>query len=217
MSPTLRYAVRHGDEVIGEYRTKAEALTVTRQYIRHWRQRRSPRRTCVEITRGRSWCLRRGSGPYSRATYLYLIDRDEAGSYWGERTRPELDTVSPKVVYRDALGINRQPEPLKHRRRHSPDGFNWGYTGSGPADLALAILTDAFGARVAEGHYLVFEREHVAKWGARWSITRTELRIWLEKQPDRTTRAEQFEALIAERAVRLRELSYASTRKESSR
>ena len=33
-------------------------------------------------------------------------------------------------------------KPLKHIVRHSPDGFNWGYGGSGPADLALSILTD---------------------------------------------------------------------------
>ena len=26
---------------------------------------------------------------------------------------------------------------------HSPDGFNWGYGGSGPAQLALAILLEA--------------------------------------------------------------------------
>lgn len=26
---------------------------------------------------------------------------------------------------------------------HSPDGFNWGYGGSGPAQLALALLADA--------------------------------------------------------------------------
>ena len=26
--------------------------------------------------------------------------------------------------------------------RHSPDGFEWGYAGSGPAQLALAILAD---------------------------------------------------------------------------
>jgi hypothetical protein len=36
--------------------------------------------------------------------------------------------------------------PLKPRydlRNHSPDGFEWGYAGSGPAQLALAILADA--------------------------------------------------------------------------
>jgi len=29
---------------------------------------------------------------------------------------------------------------------HSPDGFEWGYGGSGPAQLALAILADAINA-----------------------------------------------------------------------
>lgn len=35
--------------------------------------------------------------------------------------------------------------PLKPRfdlRNHSPDGFEWGYGGSGPAQLALALLAD---------------------------------------------------------------------------
>jgi len=36
-------------------------------------------------------------------------------------------------------------KPLPHVVFHSPDGFEWGYPGSGPADLALAILTDFFG------------------------------------------------------------------------
>lgn len=30
--------------------------------------------------------------------------------------------------------------PLPHLAHHSPQGFAWGYNGSGPADLALAIL-----------------------------------------------------------------------------
>ena len=33
--------------------------------------------------------------------------------------------------------------PLTHHVHHSPDGFEWGYGGSGPADLAMAILADA--------------------------------------------------------------------------
>jgi len=33
-------------------------------------------------------------------------------------------------------------EPLHHVSYHSPDGFEWGYGGGGPADLALAILSD---------------------------------------------------------------------------
>jgi len=33
-------------------------------------------------------------------------------------------------------------QPLRHVVRHSPTGMEWGYSGSGPADLALSILTD---------------------------------------------------------------------------
>lgn len=35
---------------------------------------------------------------------------------------------------------------LAHVKFHSPDGFEVGYSGSGPADLALAILVDLFAA-----------------------------------------------------------------------
>ena len=34
--------------------------------------------------------------------------------------------------------------PLNHVAVHSPDGFEYGYAGSGPADLALSILADYF-------------------------------------------------------------------------
>jgi len=37
-----------------------------------------------------------------------------------------------------------EARPLTHVPYHSPDGFQWGYLGSGPADLALAILADYF-------------------------------------------------------------------------
>lgn len=32
------------------------------------------------------------------------------------------------------------PKPSQIIYNHSPDGFNWGYGGSGPAQLALAIM-----------------------------------------------------------------------------
>lgn len=50
---------------------------------------------------------------------------------------------------------------------HSPDGFEWGYGGSGPAQLALAILADYFGntpdgdARALQLHQ-AFKRATVA-------------------------------------------------------
>lgn len=36
--------------------------------------------------------------------------------------------------------------PLRHVVKHSPDGFSWGYAGSGPAELARCILIDALDA-----------------------------------------------------------------------
>jgi hypothetical protein len=32
------------------------------------------------------------------------------------------------------------PAPSQKEWNHSPDGFNWGYGGSGPAQLALAVI-----------------------------------------------------------------------------
>lgn len=34
---------------------------------------------------------------------------------------------------------------LPHIKRHSPTGMEWGYAGSGPADLARSLLIDALG------------------------------------------------------------------------
>jgi hypothetical protein len=39
--------------------------------------------------------------------------------------------------------LNGNPlNPRLDLRNHSPNGFEWGYCGSGPAQLALAILAD---------------------------------------------------------------------------
>jgi hypothetical protein len=35
--------------------------------------------------------------------------------------------------------------PRYDLRNHSPDGFEWGYGGSGPAQLALALVADVLG------------------------------------------------------------------------
>ena len=37
-------------------------------------------------------------------------------------------------------GEELDPKPSQEYKNHSPDGFNWGYGGSGPAQLALAII-----------------------------------------------------------------------------
>lgn len=51
---------------------------------------------------------------------------------------------------------------LVHIYRHSPDGFEWGFGGSGPADLALSILVDAVGPVMAEELYQAFKWAFIA-------------------------------------------------------
>ena len=43
-----------------------------------------------------------------------------------------------RVVLLD--GERLDPRPSQKVHNHSPDGFNWGYGGSGPAQLALAVV-----------------------------------------------------------------------------
>jgi hypothetical protein len=66
--------------------------------------------------------------------------------YWGTRISCSANDArgEPFVAVEDSLG---SPQELTHIPFHSPDGFEWGYAGSGPADLALAILADHFGER----------------------------------------------------------------------
>ena len=75
---------------------------------------------------------------------------------------------------------NGRQEPLRHLVHHSPDGFNWGYGGSGPAELARCIVADATG--ISNPHpavYQEFKREFVSGWGDRWEISLDEVRSWL--------------------------------------
>lgn len=55
-----------------------------------------------------------------------------------------------------------RPVALRHRGVHSPDGFAWGYAGSGPADLAYSILLTEIGEEPTPPVYLQFRDEVVA-------------------------------------------------------
>ncbi len=73
------------------------------------------------------------------------------------------------------------PLPLRTDiRGHSPTGFEWGYGGSGPAQLALAILADAVGAERARTLYQKFKFQVIAGFaGDRWELTRDEVIRWV--------------------------------------
>ena len=73
---------------------------------------------------------------------------------------PEVDKYGRVVEYARENG-----ETLDRRgelRNHSPNGFAWGYGGSGPAQLALAMLADLFGDETALEEYQAFKFDVVA-------------------------------------------------------
>lgn len=64
-------------------------------------------------------------------------------------------------------GIELLPARSQQAWNHSPDGFNWGYEGSGPAQLALAILLEAGVAPpLAVRLHQRFKREIIARLAA---------------------------------------------------
>lgn len=64
---------------------------------------------------------------------------------------------------------------------HSPDGFNWGYGGSGPAQLALALLLHATGNRkLATRYYQDFKWEVIAHLPDAWEIAQEKIVEWIE-------------------------------------
>lgn len=65
---------------------------------------------------------------------------------------------------------------------HSPDGFEWGYGGSGPAQLALALLADATCSdEVARKLHQPFKWASIAVLDRDddWQMTDAEIREWI--------------------------------------
>ena len=55
------------------------------------------------------------------------------------------------------------PDQSLKVRNHSPDGFCWGYGGSGPAQLALAVCLRKLPKQEAVARYQEFKWEVIAK------------------------------------------------------
>jgi len=79
-------------------------------------------------------------------------------------------------------GIPLDIRPSQRLVRPSPDGFDWGYIGSGPAQLAAALLLDATGnTDTATRYYATFERDVVSQWKShKWKISRSEILAWVD-------------------------------------
>lgn len=65
----------------------------------------------------------------------------------------------------EADGLHGILKPRFDLRNHSPDGFSYGYGGSGPSQLALAILCDVTGDdALAQSKYQQFKWDMIAPY-----------------------------------------------------
>jgi hypothetical protein len=95
------------------------------------------------------------------------------------RTQVE-DTVVEFRVLPDDHQWRRLPlSPSLRLRNHSPTGFAWGYAGSGPAQLALALLLEATDRRFAVENYQAFKFDVLTRLA--WDETRWFVRVDLER------------------------------------
>ena len=78
--------------------------------------------------------------------------------------------------------VDGRPLDMRLDLRLHADRPEWGYAGSGPAQLALALLADAIGDDEAMEHHQKFKRTVVAGLEReRWSLTQAEIRSWIGK------------------------------------
>lgn len=85
----------------------------------------------------------------------------------------------------------RRPLPPRHDIfDHSPSGFGWGYGGSGPAQLALALLVDVVGAERAVTFHQDFKWQRIAPLpkDTDWSMTASDVLSWVENAERVTAR-----------------------------
>lgn len=99
-----------------------------------------------------------------------------------QRCEPQLEAVKQYEGLREGYAVmvtvnGRRLNPRRDLWNHSPSGFEWGYAGSGPAQLALAILADHCG-----NDEQAFDFHHRFKWAVvaelprrRWTLTSPEI------------------------------------------
>ncbi len=76
-------------------------------------------------------------------------------------------------------GEGFDPSPSLAIVNHSPDGFSWGYGGSGPNQLGFAILLEEVGQMPALQYYRQFTQEVIAHLSNEWTLTTGDITEWI--------------------------------------
>jgi hypothetical protein len=77
-------------------------------------------------------------------------------------------------------GVELSPEQSQAVFNHSPDGFCWGYAGSGPSQLALALLLIFADEDFAKANYQAFKFEVIANLKGDFLLPVANVLEWIE-------------------------------------
>lgn len=75
-------------------------------------------------------------------------------------------------------GKRLSPKRSQKVWNHSPDGFSWGYAGSGPAQLALAVCLEIMDEWEAKSYYPKFKWDIIAK------LPQSDFEITIDTRPN---------------------------------
>lgn len=130
-------------------------------------------KTTYEIIQGDSSCTVKFEWEVEREERLQMQGYEDSDSVRWERVAgvmrqlyrvPQfvhVDCTKERVVSLDGKQLSIGPSLAIHN--HSVE-FAWGYEGSGPAQLALAILANYLEVQEAWEWHQLFKRQYVAKW-----------------------------------------------------
>ena len=98
----------------------------------------------------------------------------------GERI-PHPDFRVQVFITKDGVEKPFSPERSQRLMNHNADGFDWGFIGSGPSQLALALLLEVTdNDEVALSYYHDFSRSVVSCLPLkRWTLTADAIRQWI--------------------------------------
>lgn len=161
---------------------------------------------CASSTRARCTCACGGHNHGGRrgdhcGDSLERTPDEHLHYAWDEPRPPRPQLLVPDDRVIDCVRITRpgpwgdvtearvylDGQPLPRRLvRHSPTGFEWGYGGSGPADLALNILALLVSPKEASRFYQDFKFAVIATLPSdEGRIALSHVRQWLDAQYDR--------------------------------
>lgn len=93
-----------------------------------------------------------------------------------------IGTRTPKGAEVTIDGQLLPLEPSLAIRDHSPTGFEWGYAGSGPSQLALAILLELYGPIIAKSYYREFKFQFITPANQNgFVLSSDDIDTWLKK------------------------------------